>query len=104
MNALYVPHWNTSRLPAQFTLIANVHYVTFAPLVKRKLCRVTTRKIACANHVPMKLLSWILVRTNALHVGSALTMSFKHKHATEQLIEIALTVLQMLFPKATIMA
>ena len=41
---------------------------------------------------------------NALHVGNVPTMNFKRKYATEQSIEIALTVLQMLSPKATIMA
>ena len=84
MNALYVLYWNTLRPPAQFTLIANAHPVTFALLVKRKLSRVKTHKIVCVHPVPMKLSNQRLVRMNVLHVGNVPTMNFKRKYATEQ--------------------
>ena len=104
VSAPFVVHRNTKPLAVQVTPIVNVNDVTSALLVKRKLWRVTTCKIVCANPVPMKPSNQSPVHMNALHVGNVPTMNFKHKYATEQSIEIALTVLQMLSPKATIMA
>ena len=84
VSAPFVAHRNTKLLAVQVTPIVNVHHVTSALLVKRKLWRVTTCKIVCANPVPMKPSNQSPVHMNALHVGNVPTMNFKRKYATEQ--------------------